>query len=183
MNAPSKAFATALVALLAVPAQAQSIGGPFVAKAPSFDEAWRYACWDKAQFQGVAHDCLTQGRNVDYRWTADWLKEVDAATPAKIEEIGKARSDYASRQNMAYRTLIGRNIAPDEAIVICRDKNSVDAIINSVAGLQPAPNVIIENRKTASAVHDAAKRTRHGVATQDLHRGSWAVSGALSRGG
>ncbi len=50
-------------------------------------------------------------------------------------------SDFGLRGHGAALTL-------DEQL-ICRDKNSVDAIINSVAGLQPAPNVIIENRKAA----------------------------------
>jgi hypothetical protein len=127
----ARTFAAALAIVLSMPALAQTQSGPFVPREPSFDEAWKRACWDKAQFQIVAHDCLTQGRNVDYRWTADWLKEVDAATPAKIAEMRAASANAAARQNMAYRVLIARNMSHDDAVVICGDMNAVNAIITT----------------------------------------------------
>jgi hypothetical protein len=143
---------TLLVALpvATAPAIAQAQNGPFIPTDIGFDEAWKYACWDKATIQYVANDCLSGGRYAmsgKYsRWTAEWMKEVDAAVPAKIAEVRALRANFAARQNMAYRTLRGRNVSHDDAVVICRDSKSVDAIIDSVAGLVPAPNMVIENR-------------------------------------
>jgi hypothetical protein len=145
-----RATIAAMALALAAPAIAQAPSGPFVPIEPTFEEAWKYACWDKATLQMVANDCLSGGRYAmsgQYsRWTAEWMGEVDAAVPAKIAEMRAARTNYAARQNTAYRALLARNVSHDDAIVICRDPKSVDAIIDSVAGLVRTPDMIIENR-------------------------------------
>lgn len=104
-------------------------------------------------FQIVANDCTQGGRYMldssgKYsRWTAAAMRDIDAAVPAKIAQVRAARASTAARQNMAYRILIARNMSPEDAIVVCGDMNAVNAIINGAAGLERAPNVVIEDRR------------------------------------
>jgi hypothetical protein len=152
-SAKIKACAVALAVVLSMPGAASAQQGPFAPTELSYEEAWKLACWDKAEFQMVANDCTQGGRYMldssgKYsRWTDAWMRDVDAAVPGKIAQVRASSANTAARQNMAYRVLIARNMSHDDAVVICKDLSAVNAIINGVAGLEPAPGVVIEDRR------------------------------------
>lgn len=62
-------------------------------------------------------------------------------------QLSAVRHEQIGRMNIAFREMRRRGIPRDEALIMCRDPGIVSAYVNARAGVEPRPNIIIQDNR------------------------------------